>query len=151
MIASVDDCKNYKNFDKYVPQVHLGKVFKCYDGDTISVLASIAEDRKKLYRFSVRIRGVDTPEIRTKDPIEKYWARRAQKMVENLVLHRNVTLSEVALDKYGRILANIECAGVDLATAVIKAKLGRAYDGGMRTKIDWEEFCAPSNGPSGLA
>ena len=53
------------------------KFVKNYDGDTITV------DIPNVHSFfgnniSVRVRGIDTPEVRGKSPCEKDWAQAAK-------------------------------------------------------------------------
>lgn len=43
-----------------------GKVIKVYDGDTITIASKMPYDNSPLYRFHVRLNGIDTPEIKGK-------------------------------------------------------------------------------------
>ena len=108
-------------------------VVKVYDGDTITVEADIWPGL--IWRGSVRVDGVDTPEIRAKCPEEKVLALKAKAFV----LHRTpigstVELSGVKRGKYaGRVVAKVEDEqGRDLTDALIAEGLGRRYDGAAR-------------------
>ena len=61
----------WKNTKPFVPPLTGGRVIKVYDGDTITVANYMPFPNSPLYRFSVRLRGIDCPEIKTKNPTEK--------------------------------------------------------------------------------
>ena len=44
-----------------------GYVIKVYDGDTITVASKLPFDNSPIYRFSIRLAGIDTPEIKGKN------------------------------------------------------------------------------------
>ena len=48
-----------------------GQVIKVYDGDTITIASKLPYDASPLYRLSVRLNGIDTPEIKGKNDDEK--------------------------------------------------------------------------------
>ena len=51
----------------FIPPVSIAKVIKVYDGDTITVASRLpfTDERKDIiWRFSVRLNGIDCPEIR---------------------------------------------------------------------------------------
>ena len=49
------------------------KVVSVYDGDTIKVVFPIiGSGSMKLYKWNCRINGVDTPELRTKNNLERF-------------------------------------------------------------------------------
>ena len=50
---------NYKDTIPYIPNVTYGKVIKVYDGDTITIACKMPFDNSPIYRFSVRIAGID--------------------------------------------------------------------------------------------
>ena len=54
---------NYEDTIPFIPPITHGKVIKVYDGDTITIAALLPYENSKLYRFSVRINGIDCPEI----------------------------------------------------------------------------------------
>ena len=104
-----------------------------YDGDTLSVIVPELPD--PLQRMSVRVLGVDTPEIRGRCESERRKAADARAFV--LFAFRGaetVEIDVIGWDKYGgRIDAHVRMPdGRDLATALIEAGLGRPYDGGRR-------------------
>ncbi len=108
------------------------KVVKVYDGDTFTVEAYPWPGITA--KASVRIDGVDTPEIRGKCEAEKQKAIEAREFVKGLVLGETVTLENVKHGKYaGRVVAEVFLdGGVSLAEKIISQGLGREYHGGRR-------------------
>lgn len=130
---------------------HTDSRFNCvkylgnYDGDTITFeIPNI----HPLFgeHIPVRVKGIDTAEIRTKNLCEKQAGRTAQRLVENLLKGaKRVDLVHVARDKYFRILADVEIDGKNLKDVLVKNKLAYFYDGGTKKKVDW---CDPERVPS---
>ena len=113
-------------------------IFKIYDGDTMRI--ALDDFNGKPTSFKVRVRGIDTPEIRTKSVKEKELALKAK---EEVVSHFNLKKCKITCgdwDKYGRLLVDIENKdGLDLATHLIENKLACKYEG--KTKItNWDEW-----------
>ena len=67
---------SWENTVPFVPPVENGNVIKVYDGDTITI-ASKLPLRTSLFRFSMRLNGIDTPEIKGKDDNEKSIAKKS--------------------------------------------------------------------------
>ena len=148
-INSLKNVKIYKSMQSYqyedtvvfVPPVTCGKVIKVYDGDTITIASTLPFKKSPIYRFSVRIAGIDCPEIRTKNVNEKYCANLAKEFIHNLVNDKIVTLENIRTEKYGRILADVYCDGISLGEALLKEKLAVKYDGKTKSvPVNWVEF-----------
>ena len=107
-------------------------VTDAYDGDTLTVNAEIWPDLTHAGR--VRVRGVDTAEIRGACEQEKALAIAARDFVRSLLIDQSVTLTEIENDRYGgRVLARVQLAsGEDFANVLIDAGYGRPYEGGTR-------------------
>ncbi len=107
------------------------RVLSVYDGDTVKVEAAMWPGLT--WTGSVRVQGVDTPELRGKCDGEKRKAVAARAFVRERVGNR-VTLVNVTKGKYaGRVVARIRLAdGTDLTELLIQARHGRPYDGGRR-------------------
>ena len=103
-----------------------------YDGDTFTVDAEVWPDIG--WTGSVRVRNVDTPEIRGACDQEKRLAVAARDYVRELLLDESVTLTEVDNDLYGgRVLAHVYLhGGESLSDLLIVNGYGRPYDGGTR-------------------
>ena len=113
-----------------------GQVIKVYDADTITSASKLPYDASPLYRLSVRLNGIDTPEMKGKgvSDEEKEAAILARDFVSNLVLHKYVRLENIESEKYGRILADVYIGDVHLNELLIKEKYAVRYDGGTKTK-----------------
>ncbi|MBF0334926.1 MAG: thermonuclease family protein [Alphaproteobacteria bacterium] len=108
------------------------QVIEVVDGDTIRVAAQVWLDQT--LTISVRLRGVDTPESRSRCPAEREAAARAKAWVEARMAGGGLTLEQVDHDKYARrAVARVRLGdGTDLASGLIKAGLARPYDGGHK-------------------
>lgn len=121
----------------YIPNVEKGKVIKVYDGDTITVASKLPHD-DTLYRFSVRLNGIDCPEIKSNDEGEIQCAQLAKKMVSDLILNKNVELKNIKLEKYGRLLADVYYDGIDITHILLDNHLAVVYNGKSKNSpSDW--------------
>jgi len=118
--------------DPAIPGPVSAKVLSVYDGDTFTVEAYPWPGLEA--KASVRINGVDTPEIRGKCEAEKQKAIEARDFVKDLILGEVVFLEHVKYGKYaGRVVANVKLEGGDnLAEKIIRQGLGREYHGGAK-------------------
>jgi len=100
-----------------------------YDGDTIYVL--IPGLPHEIAKMSVRVRGVDTPEIRGKCPMEKELANKARDYARHsLKQERKVEFCEPEWGRYGgRVVTSVRIDGRALDQELINNGLARAYDG----------------------
>ena len=120
-------------------------VEKVRDGDSIVVRAHIWPGHR--VSVSVRLRGIDAPELRAKCPNEKRMALEAKHTVERLVGDQQVKLFGVSGGKYfGRVLARVVTHdGIDVAHHLLQHKMVRTYKSGRRSS-----WCALSTAePSG--
>lgn len=137
-IPHITDPRSVKAF---VPPITQGRVIKCYDGDTITIAAYLPYKDSELYKFSVRINGIDCPEIKSKCVLEKECAQIAKKCVEDIILHKMVRLENVSLEKYGRILADVYIDNLSISNYLLEHRLAVKYDGGTKKSPDnWKEY-----------
>lgn len=123
--------------------LHDSQNFRCvevlsnYDGDTLTVnIPGIHPLIGK--KVSVRVNGIDTPELKTSNTCEKQAGRIAQKLVSHLVKSaKRVDLTNVERDKYFRILADVIIDGKSLKSILLKNKLAYEYHGGTKETRDW--------------
>jgi len=78
-----------------------------YDGDTITVATPLDGTRAPMYHFSVRLRGIDSPEIRGSSPEEKAAATKSRDALAAKILNQMVFLQNIDTEKYGRVLADV--------------------------------------------
>lgn len=85
-------------------------------------------------RVSIRVSGVDAPEIRSKCQREKEMAREAKQYVVSLLRNAKVIeLRNIQRGKYFRILADVYIDDFSLSNKIIQSGYGRAYDGVVRS------------------
>jgi len=120
---------------EFIPGPILADVKKVRDGDSIIVHAHIWPGHS--VQVSVRLRGIDAPEIRGKCEVEKQAALVAKLEVEQLVGSQQVQLIAVSGGKYfGRVLAQVLTKdGIDVAKHLLRQKMVRRYKGGKR--LQW--------------
>ncbi len=92
-----------------------GKVVSVADGDTITVL-----DAEKT-QHKIRLQGIDAPE-----KAQAFGAKSKEALYE-LVHGKNVQVSFIKKDKYGRILGKVWLDGQDICHEQIKAGLAWHY------------------------
>lgn len=118
-----------------------GRVIKCYDADTITIASKLPYNDSPLYRLSVRLNGIDAPEIKGKSVEEKEAAKQARDFVSNLVLNKYVRLENVESEKYGRILADVYIGDVHVNEMLVKERYAVKYDGGTKqTPVSWLKY-----------
>lgn len=100
-----------------------------YDGDTIYV--NIPGLPGEIAEMSVRVRGVDTPEIRGKCETEKSLADKARDFArQSLKSAKRVEFCEPEWGRYGgRVVASVRIDGRALDQELINQGLARPYDG----------------------
>ncbi|MFA7327963.1 MAG: thermonuclease family protein [Candidatus Ratteibacteria bacterium] len=110
-------------------------VVRVYDGDTITV--NIPSFPPIIGReISVRIYGVDTPEMKGGTVREKELAVKARVLVVGRISKaKQIELRNLRRDKYFRILAEVYVDGENITDILIRENLGRTYWGG--TKQPW--------------
>ena len=106
-----------------------------YDGDTFRIV--IPGLPVFVRNMSIRIMGIDTPEMTGKTDKEKTLAKKAKEFTLNaLKKAKEVIIDIIQPDKYGgRYDAHVYVDGALLADALIEAGLAVEYDGG--TKPSW--------------
>ena len=126
------DSITYKDTIPFVPPLSEGKVIKVYDGDTITIASKMPFDQSPYYRFSVRLKGIDCPEMRSKNAEEKQCAILTRNFLKDLLMDKIVTLKEVELEKFGRILADVYLDEVNLSDLLCEKHMAVKYDGGTK-------------------
>lgn len=114
------------------------ELVRVYDGDTITV--NIPDWPPIVgHEIGVRIRGIDTPEIRGKCEIERQMAITAREIVSNILTNAQfVELHNISRGKYFRLVADVYADGYKVADRLLVRGLAKPYDGGK--KVPW---CAP--------
>jgi len=149
----------------FVPDVRYGRVVKVYDGDTITIGAKLYPIRANspIYRFSVRLNGIDTPELKGSSPEEHEIAVIARDWLSEMIMGKMVSLENVSFEKYGRLLATVyllvpeeglwgwrrklgwkvvqkfKREHTSLNDQMIKFHFAVPYDGGHKDQRNWRE------------
>jgi endonuclease YncB( thermonuclease family) len=134
----------YENVKPFIPDIRTGKVIRVYDGDTIHIAARLHIDGiniPRLFRYSVRLRRIDSPEMKTKNSREKELAVKSRDALSQLIMGKMVVLENVEYDKYGRILAEIVMEdGVNVSDWMIRGGYAVEYDGGTKHRpAEWTD------------
>ena len=108
------------------------------DGDTIDAdiilgFGVVLQNRR------IRLAGVDTPEVRTRDDEEKEFGLRAKAFVVNWCASERELLLVIKgdeYDKFGRILGDVQdVSGNSLVKDLISSYHGVAYEGQSKDDI----------------
>ena len=123
------------------------KVVKIVDGDTVDVDIDLGFGIW-LYNERVRIMGIDTPESRTRDKVEKKFGLAAKARLKSLLGKNPVLKTQISKKgedmrgKFGRVLGDFDvyCAKADAwrpATQILIEE-GHAvpYFGGSKDEVD---------------
>lgn len=144
---SIDNIE-YKDTIPFIPPLKSGKVVKVYDGDTITVASKMPWENSPYYRFSVRLNGIDCPEMRSKDDNETICAKKARDLLSDKILHKIVTLENVETEKYGRILADVIYNNEPVTKCLLDNNLAVEYHGGRKKcPENWLEYFNSRSNP----
>ena len=122
------------------------KIVKIIDGDTVDVDLDLGFG-VWLRDERVRIMGIDTPESRTSDKIEKIFGLAAKDRLNSLLGGEAILLSQVTKGgenmkgKFGRILGNFKTIdGKDVAETLMNEGHAVAYHGGDKDNVQMQHF-----------
>jgi len=124
----------YENTIPFIPPITSGKVVKVYDGDTFTLASKLPNTDGPVYRFTVRLNGIDTPEIKGKTATEKELAKRARDALSSLIMNKIVILKNVDTEKYGRLLAEVYVDDIHINNYMVVNKYAVKYDGGTKER-----------------
>ena len=127
----------------FSPDIKGGRVIKVYDADTITIAAKLPYKGSPLYRFSVRLYGIDAPEIKGKTHEETCVAIQARDALKHLILNEYVTLKIMTdeHEKWGRILAEVYLDQLHVNDWLLRHNYVVPYDGGTKkTPKSWLKY-----------
>jgi micrococcal nuclease len=119
-------------------EYYVKKVTKVVDGDTIDVEIDLGFDIS--FSSRVRLAGIDTPESRTTDKMEKALGLEAKAYIKNAIdAAKSVVIKTEKMDsseKYGRILGWVflDGASVSLNEKMIQDGYAWGYLGDTKVK-----------------
>jgi len=132
---------DWNNTVPFVPPITQGYVIKVYDGDTITIASKMPYKDSPMFRFSVRLSGIDSPEIKSTSVNEHSLALLSKDALTSRLLGKNVELKNVSLEKYGRLLADVYYDGVHMNKWMLEHKFAVPYSG--KTKVrppEWDDI-----------
>lgn len=115
-------------------EIYFARVVKVYDGDSITVVFKYNGVYRK---WTCRMSGIDTPELRNSCVGEKQEAIKARDFLRALILDKVVEIRCGDFDKYGRLLVTVYKDEKCVNDLLIDDGYAVAYDGGK--KQEWAE------------
>lgn len=112
------------------------KIVKVYDADTVHCCFFPFGINDRAYKFHVRLNKIDSPELKSSDPLEKLVSQKLATFVSNLILDKICIIECNGFDKYGRILGNIFYNDIDVSDLLIQKEFVKQYGGGTKLKFD---------------
>lgn len=112
------------------------EVLRVYDGDTFKVNL-VNQDEVFGKNISIRIRGIDAPEIRSDRKCEKEDAVKSKESLQKFLSGKRVDLNRCQRDKFFRLTCDVTLFNkkTEDATAYQLAKgWAKPYTGGYRDK-----------------
>lgn len=134
-----------KEYSKGLQNFYGVELVSVYDGDTFKVNLPCEYD-VFCKKINVRVKGIDTPEIRTKDPCEKKIAKKAKSFTKRFLKSGSIILRNCERDKYFRLLCEVfvrdpnnptKKAEKSLSEVLLAQKLAVSYEGGTKKSINW--------------
>lgn len=130
----------------FAGQIVIAKCVNVYDGDTAQFVWWVGpNDTGKHYRFTCRMAGYNSAEIRGASEVEQVFAQKNKQALSDKIINKIVRLDLGNYDKYGRILVTVTFEGVSLQPVdmienetvndwMIRSKNGCVYSGSGEKK-----------------
>jgi endonuclease YncB( thermonuclease family) len=119
----------------YFPTITAARVIQVYDADTITIACRCA-GQDGLFKLSVRLAGIDTPEMRSHDPKLKALANVARDALRERILGKLVRIDVKRIkEKFGRTLADVYLDNVNINEWLIAEGYANRYDGGTKAEF----------------
>ena len=120
----------------------VNKVTKVVDGDTIDVIIDLGFDI--MYKSRVRLFGIDTPESRTRDLVEKKYGLMSKNFLKDKLKNAEKIVIKThkgeETGKFGRILGEIFCDNVNINRQMCDVGHAVAYYGQSKDDIQEEHL-----------
>lgn len=100
------------------------------DGDTFDCTVDLGF--KVFRKERIRMFGINTPESRTKDKVEKELGLKAKAYLKEKIEGVDVVMEVIKQEKFGRYMAIVYIGGVSLNDEMVRLKYARAYFGEKR-------------------
>ena len=113
-------------------------VVSVYDGDTFTI--NLPDTIPDVFGrgMPVRIRHIDTAELKSSNKCEHEMAIQAKNVTTQLLKSaKQIDLEDVGRDKYFRLDAVVMADGVSVGQVLLDRNLTVPYDGGTKKSVDW--------------
>ena len=129
------NCASKQRIKKTYDFKHV-KLNRVIDGDTFK--ADIKYVNGLLGKdISVRINGIDTPEVRTKDQCEKVKGTAAKLYLESKLKNTKFYLENCGRGKFFRIICDVIANGENIGDLMVQKGYAYFYSGGTKPEIDY--------------
>ena len=123
------------------------KVLRVVDGDTVDVDIDLGFGIW-MHRERVRMMGIDTPESRTRDKVEKAFGLASKSRLKELLPIGSITVLKTEIDKsgedkkgkFGRILGDFIVDGKRATDILIEEGHAVAYFGGSKEEVQMKHM-----------
>jgi micrococcal nuclease len=110
--------------------VYHAQVIRVIDGDTIDIDIDLGFDIRVKTR--VRMYGINTPEMTSKNLEQRNKAEAAKEFLKSLIEGKEVLLQAFKHEKYGRYLANVYLGDLNINQRLISEGYAIPYFGGAK-------------------
>lgn len=115
------------------------RVTNIIDGDTVEIVW--LHGSKVPTRIHIRVSGIDTPEIRTKDVLEKQAGLKVKEIVEGWIGTNQTKAIFYDWDKFGfRMVGDLLIHGMLLSEFLLNNCYAHSYDGTKKTPFTEDEL-----------
>ena len=121
------DSRKWEDTVRFTPIDNTGYVIKVCDGKTITIISPSDHDYSPLYRYSIRLNGIYTPEIDGKTEDEKEHAIKAKNALSSLILNKKIKIDNIKNDEYGGMLADIYLDDINVNDWLVEEKYAIKY------------------------
>ena len=114
------------------------KILRVVDGDTVDVDIDLGFGIW-MHKERIRLWGIDTPESRTSDPVEKVFGNYAKQYVKDQMPIGSMQTMRTQKDKagkYGRILGEFIIEGKRLHETMVDKHIGVSYNGQSKDDVE---------------
>ena len=119
------------------------KILRVVDGDTVDVDIDLGFG-VWMHKERVRMMGIDTPESRTRDKLEKKFGLASKQFVKDMMPVGSKQVLKTQIDrsgedkkgKFGRILGDFLIDGKKLTETIIKEGYGVVYTGQNKDQVE---------------
>lgn len=108
------------------------KVLDIYDGDSLTLDIDCGFDIHLIEKC--RLKGIDTPEIRTKNLKEKELGYQVRDYMRDLLLNKHVQVITTKEGKFGRYLVDLYYDKRNINKELVEKGYAKVYNGGKREK-----------------